>query len=207
MPRSYDQQSEPTSLAGGSTVDPLDGLMDEGLASFLAAVKPFHRERRTWPNGFDLDIASYLHDQEPPAEFVTSVRAVLVTPDGVAVLHNPDGSHILPGGRRENGESLLDTLGREVEEETRCRIDNPILLGFVHIRILSAKPDKYPYPHPDVLQVVYVARGLPGSFVGTDPDGWEESVEFVAPDDLKERPLGENELIYLNEGLRLLDAV
>lgn len=80
-------------------------------------------------------------------------------------------------------------------------------LAFVHIRILSAKPDKYPYPHPDVLQVVYVARGLPGSFVGTDPDGWEESVEFVAPDDLKERPLGENELIYLNEGLRLLDAV
>lgn len=181
--------------------------MDPNLASFLAPLKPFHRERRTWPNGFDLDIASYINKEQPPVDFVTSVRALLVTSGGVALLHNPDGFHILPGGRREDGESLLETLRREVREETRCVIEDPVLLGFVHIRILSPKPQDYPYPYPDLLQVVYVGRGMRESVEGSDPDGWEQAVEFVAPDELKERTLGENERIYLREGLRIVEAV
>ena len=181
--------------------------MDPKLASFLADLKPFHRERRTWPNGFDLDISSYLHKEQPPVDFVTSVRAVLVTSDGVAALHNPDGFHILPGGRREDGELLLETLRREVREETRCAIEDPVLIGFVHIHILSPKPPDYPYPYPDLLQVVYAGRGARESLWGSDPDGWEQEVEFVAPDQLKERGLGEKERIYLDEGLRAVEAV
>ena len=35
-----------------------------------------------------------------------------------------------PAGRPEVGESLLDTLRREVDEEACCEVENPHLMGF-----------------------------------------------------------------------------
>lgn len=178
--------------------------MEETISSFLAPLEAFSRESKSWPNGFDLDVASYLHDEPPPAEYVTSIRTVLVTAQGIAVLHNADGSHMLPGGRREEGESFAETLRREVLEETGCTIKDSVLIGFIHVRILSPRPEAYAYPYPDLFQVVFASEGDSVVEASSDPDGWEERVEFLSPDELDARPMAGFEKGFLEEALRVL---
>ena len=71
----------------------------------------------------------------------------------------------MTGGRREPGETLEETLRREVLEETGWTLRAPTPLGFLHFRHLSPRPPGHPYPHPDFVQVVYRARA--GSY---DPE-------------------------------------
>jgi 8-oxo-dGTP pyrophosphatase MutT (NUDIX family) len=71
-----------------------------------------------------------------------------------------DGEQILPGGRREQGETLEQTLRREVIEETGWAIDAPRLLGCLHFHHLSSKPPGYAYPYPDFVQPVFIANAV-----------------------------------------------
>ena len=71
-------------------------------------------ESMTWSGTIKLRVASYVRPLMPPDELITSARVVLLTKDGCAVLTNPDAVHILPGGRREPSESVMDALRREV---------------------------------------------------------------------------------------------
>lgn len=181
-----------------------DSGMEDVVSSFLAPLQPFWTGTNRWPNGFDLDIANYLHEKMPPAEFVTSVRTVLITEQGIALLHNADGSHMLPGGRRETGESFLDTLRREVREETGCAIRDPILIGFIHIRTLSPRPADYAYPYPHFFQAVFASEGDRVVEDSSDPDGWEERVEFLSLDELEFPPIASREKRFVEEALRVL---
>jgi 8-oxo-dGTP diphosphatase len=49
------------------------------------------------------------------------VKGLIIDGDRVLVLEKPDGKPDLAGGRVEPGETLLEALPREIEEETRCR--------------------------------------------------------------------------------------
>jgi 8-oxo-dGTP pyrophosphatase MutT (NUDIX family) len=71
-----------------------------------------------------------------------------------------DGEQILPGGRREQGETLEQTLRREVIEETDWAINAPRLLGCLHFHHLSSKPPGYAYPYPDFVQPVFIANAV-----------------------------------------------
>ncbi len=63
--------------------------------------------------------ATYLVDAAPPLALVTSVRAVVFRGDEVLVIREPGGDHyIIPGGRREAGQTIAATLRRELPEET-----------------------------------------------------------------------------------------
>ena len=95
----------------------------------------------------------------PPAEFITGVRAILRKGDAVLAFDEPEGTHILPGGRLEVGESPTDGLRRELREECGCAImGEPRLVGFLHLHHVTARPERYPYPHPDFLQLIFVAE-------------------------------------------------
>ena len=85
------------------------------IRQFFSARTPIAEEQVHWLNGaIRLRLRVYLTEELPELQYVTSVRAVLATDRGYAVLSNADGLHVLPGGRREAGEELTTTLAREL---------------------------------------------------------------------------------------------
>ncbi|MEV6537046.1 NUDIX domain-containing protein [Streptomyces sp. NPDC051639] len=56
-------------------------------------------------------------DQRPPDQVVQSVRAIALVDDGVVVCRLANGTPFLPGGTREDGESVEDCMSRELTEE------------------------------------------------------------------------------------------
>lgn len=134
--------------------------METELATYLVAQTFLAEETAVWGNGrFPLEIAYYQTRILPPLEYVSSARAVLFHNNSVMVVRGiHDSYHVVPGGRREAGETILQTLHREVLEETGWTIVNPRLFVCTHFRHLSPKPVDYPYPHPDFLQLIFVAQ-------------------------------------------------
>jgi 8-oxo-dGTP pyrophosphatase MutT (NUDIX family) len=130
------------------------------LAAFFAGRTPLAAERVVWPSGIELLCTSYLVDTPPPLDLVTSVRCVVFRGDAVLVVRDPFGVHVLPGGRRELGETLAATLRRELLEETGWSVAEPRLLACLRFRHLTPKPEHYPFPYPEFLQLVYVAEAV-----------------------------------------------
>lgn len=91
--------------------------MDSQLKMYLAGLIASNQEQWDW-GVIHLKSLLYLTQQLPPEEFVTSIRAIVFKDDCVLVLHNPNETHILPGGQRELNESFEETLERECIEET-----------------------------------------------------------------------------------------
>lgn len=101
------------------------------LQTFIAPLTTQATELYAWPAA-RFEVNTYLHATPPPAEFITSVRAVVLRGNDVLVVRDPDGQHILPGGRRVAGESYAETVMREVLEETGWQVAVGALLGFKH---------------------------------------------------------------------------
>jgi len=120
--------------------------MEPDLAAFLARHTPQTQESAVWGGGtHPLRITAYLGHELPPLAYVTSVRSVVFHDATALVLRDRDGLHILPGGRREPGETIEETLRREVLEETGWTLRAPTLLGFLHFHHLSPRPPGHPY--------------------------------------------------------------
>jgi 8-oxo-dGTP pyrophosphatase MutT (NUDIX family) len=80
--------------------------------------------------------------------------------DLIVICETPNGTwHPWPGGRREAGESYEETAYREVHEETGwlLNLETAEYIGWLHLEHLAAPPEDHPFPHPDFLQVVFVA--------------------------------------------------
>lgn len=133
--------------------------MHPELQSFLEGRSAVSTEQAIWGNGeVHLSIDCYLTGDEAPDELVTSARCVVLAVDAVLVMSEPGANHILPGGRREPGETASEAVVREVREEAGFEIAPLRQLGLLHHHHVTPKPDPYFYPYPDFLQVVYVTR-------------------------------------------------
>ena len=159
------------------------------LAAYLAPLTPVEDRLFTDPTGPDrLQVMSYLTDMPPPVEQVRSVRCVMLRAETALALRKEDGAHILPGGRREPGETLLQTLERELLEETGWTTSPVRQIGVVRLRWLTARPATWPSDspfYPDFLWLIYAAEprshrpeamlgdveeGVPAFLSWTDPE-------------------------------------
>ncbi len=164
--------------------------MQLDLADVLARHTPIAEESTVWDKGeptpTPLHIVGYLAAESPPLGYVTSVRALVLRGDELLTLQTVAEAQILPGGRREGGESPETTLRREVLEESGWTIRNPSLLGFIHFRNLGPRPslpadDQYNYSYPDFINLVYVAEAESYSAASLLPNEYEQEPYILRP--------------------------
>jgi ADP-ribose pyrophosphatase YjhB (NUDIX family) len=118
-----------------------------------------------------LVLSCYLTPREPPLELIVSARAVLAGPGGTVFVFDDNGAHVLPGGRRQGAEPVLDALAREIGEEVGCSIVGmPRPLGFFELRNEGPRPEGYPYPYPRNYHVVFSASAGPVARAPVDPN-------------------------------------
>lgn len=170
--------------------------MDNELATFLAGLTPAATERDQW-GALALEVSGYLTASAPPLAYVTSVRAVVTQESSALLITSPDREHILPGGRRERGESLLDTLRREALEETGWSLTALRPLGFTHFHHLTPKPAAYAYPYPDFLQIVYAATAKTYHPDQRVLDDYELDARFLPLVEIRMLPLSPIQRMFL----------
>jgi ADP-ribose pyrophosphatase YjhB (NUDIX family) len=118
-----------------------------------------------------LFLSCFLTDQQPPLELIVSARAVLAGPGGTVFVFDDNGPHVLPGGRRNGTEPVLDALAREIGEEVGCSIVGvPRPLGFFELRNEGPKPVGYVYPYPRNFHLVFSALAGPVTRAPVDPN-------------------------------------
>ncbi len=114
------------------------------------------------------------------------------------VVRDPEGEHIIPGGRVDAGEGLLEALERELLEETGWSVHGePVLIGLFHYHIHSIKPSGYRYPYPDFLQLVYRAEAGRHSPEAMEADGYELGAGFRSLNDVHRLTLSQGEIALL----------
>jgi 8-oxo-dGTP diphosphatase len=170
------------------------------LADFLAKYRPEAEEIVHWDD-LRLHVTSYLCAEMPPLIFVTSVRAIVLNDTSVILVRAPDGTHILPGGRRNPGEALVDTLMREVLEETGWMIGQLQLIGIKHYHHLTPEPAGYRYPYPDFLQIIYRARPQHYLPDAREIDGYEIETKFITTTEALRLPLMPSDHMWLRTAL------
>ena len=179
-------------------------LLTSELDAFLARQGEYVEETQTWGGGsLPLRVRSYLSDDLPPIALVTTVRAVVFQDSHVLVIEDADGNvHLTPGGRCETGETLEETLRREVLEETGWTLQEVRLLGLLHFHHLVDKPEGYRYPYPDFVQLIYT--GQAGEYRGEarEVDDYELDACFQPLEQLERLSLSASQRMFLNAGLR-----
>ncbi|MFE7564332.1 NUDIX domain-containing protein [Kitasatospora sp. NPDC057500] len=156
-------------------------------ADELAALFPALHAPQYWAWGrYDAQFSTVL----PPDELVTNIHLVGFTDGGRVVLCRDDRDHwFLPGGTRENGESVDSCLVRELREEAGARLlGEPVWLG-AH-RCVTDDPVPYrPWqPHPEKAWLWGWAEVTVDS-VPTNPDDGEQVVEVRAAEPAEARRL------------------
>jgi 8-oxo-dGTP pyrophosphatase MutT (NUDIX family) len=171
---------------------------DPEVARWLRALEPLSSERVAWLGGtLPLQIRAYGTLVTLPDALLTSIRCVVRVGETIVLCENRDGlSHVLPGGRREPGESHVETAIREVHEETGWKLDRDSLrpLGWIHLQRLGPCPPAHPGVAPEFVQLVFQAtassRDLQVDGAWSDTEGHETHSELTSLDDALRRCTG-----------------
>jgi 8-oxo-dGTP pyrophosphatase MutT (NUDIX family) len=106
---------------------------------------------------------TFLSGEHPPEPMASSVRTVVFRRSSVVMVTDRlnAGGHVTPGGRREEGETIEETVRREVLEECGWTVGPLTPFGFHHFHHLDeAPPPDFPFPWCDFTQPLFVAEGL-----------------------------------------------
>jgi ADP-ribose pyrophosphatase YjhB (NUDIX family) len=174
--------------------------MGNELSNYLSRLMSANRELWDWGE-IQLQTDLYLTQRLPPQKFVTSLRGIMFKDDMVLVAHNDREEHIMPGGRRERGETYLETLQRECLEETCYDIEAIQPIAVIHCQHLTPKPDNYKYPYPDFCQIIYAAKATQHHADRVIEDDYVTGVEFRPIEIVQKMPLTSNQHILLQTAL------
>ena len=190
--------------------------MDKQLDRYLSSGTELVQEHFTWDLGLlipgrkgtlPVKVTTYLYDILAPERYVSSVRSIVFKDDSILVISQDNGEYyILPGGRLESGETPLDTLNREILEETGWTIVNPDHIGFMHFHHLGEKPADYRYPFPDFIWPIYISEAVEYKSEMKIYDRWVSGSEFHDIIEVRKLPLTQRELLLLDEALKVRES-
>ncbi|WP_340647226.1 NUDIX domain-containing protein [Phenylobacterium sp.] len=126
--------------------------------TLIAGRTPSYQGEARWGAQIHLSVRVFPCTEPPPADLVTSVRGVVFKDTKVVVVDDGIDSHVMPGGRMEPGETIGQTLARELREECGWSVPSPCLFAMICFRHLSARPENYRYPYPDFLHLLFVGE-------------------------------------------------
>jgi 8-oxo-dGTP diphosphatase len=180
---------EPVVRVHGSRVGPVPWCRDAGDRgrAFMETVSHLDSIvcEPAWGGG-ELALTLVLTPERPPDDLVVSSRCVVSIGREVLVCETPNGPHIIPGGRREVGETWEATARREVREETGYELGDLTPLAVVLLHRDNERPDdpEYVFPHPDAFWVVFVAEPRARPTDGwVDVEGWERASVMMPIED------------------------
>lgn len=110
---------------------------DKELREFLSHHPSFGGWSEAW-DGVPLEFRTCLGNDLPPRAFVGSVRALVLRNNEVLLVHS-SVPILSVGGRCQPGETVEQTLLREVREETGWRVLPLGVIGFIHCQHLDGQ--------------------------------------------------------------------
>ncbi len=138
------------------------------------------------PNRVEL----YFTDKIPNIEQVAAVFIYAFDSTGnMLMVKKPKGSWDIPGGGREQEESIEQTAKREALEEGAAVIKNIEIIAYQKIILNCEKPGKYRRPYPEAYEV----------FVKAEVD---ELLEFKISDETIGREIMPESELILQEGIQ-----
>jgi 8-oxo-dGTP pyrophosphatase MutT (NUDIX family) len=168
------------------------------LGSFLARHRHFGGWREKWI-GVPLEFRTFLADELPPRAYIGSVRAIVLCHDKVLLVRSSPPI-LSVGGRCKDGESVEETLLREVGEESGW-VAIPIgVIGFIHCRHLDAQRPDWGRPAPDFVDPIFAMAALRYDPAMLGPD--ETRCEFVSIAEVERLGIDEINQTFLREALR-----
>lgn len=128
---------------------------------------------------YDLHHIDIDNFNEIPDELKLKAHAVCIHDGKMLIVHHPEWDiWSIPGGTRENGESIEETLKREIEEETNCEVLDYKPIAYQ--KIISPDGSKYHY------RLQYLCNVIPfGEFKG-DIAGNVNKIVWIEPRNFEE---------------------
>lgn len=119
------------------------------------------------------------HFNDIPDDLKLKAHAVCIYNGEMLLVHHPEWDiWSLPGGTRDEGESIEETLKREIKEETNCRVVDyrPIAVQ----KIISPTTSKHYY------RLQYLCNVVPLGGFDKDPAGNINKITWIEPDKFEE---------------------
>jgi 8-oxo-dGTP pyrophosphatase MutT (NUDIX family) len=168
------------------------------LQSFLDRHQSFGGWTDAW-EGAPLDFRVFVSGELPRREWVGSVRALVLRGEQVLLVHSrPPILNV--GGRCEAGETIEQTLHREVGEETGWRVRSMGIIGFMHARHLDDQRREWGRPAPDWIDPLFAVEA-----VAYDPSllgSKETACEFVPIGEVERHGIETINRTFLAEAVR-----
>ncbi len=177
-------------------------LNGEGLEAFLARHPSFGGWREEW-DGVPLEFRTCISDELPPRAFVGSVRAIVLRDEEVLLVH-ASVPILSVGGRCKAGETIEQTLFREVAEETGWKVSPVGVIGFIHCRHLDEQRPDWGRPAPDFIDPLFAV--VVEVFDAKLMDSTESKCEFVLIDEVERLGVEEINRKFLSEALQKRSA-